>query len=58
MGSNKPKPITYVKSHQYLDKSVNKPMAKYNPDDLIGRTILLPPNQKCEGQENPSNKRS
>ena len=24
-------------------------MAEYNPDDLIGRTFLLPPNQKGEG---------
>ena len=45
VGSNKPKPITFVKSHQDLDKSVSKPMAEYNPDDLIGRTFLLPPNQ-------------
>ena len=42
MGSNKPKPITFVKSHQDIDKSVSKPMAEYNPDDLIGRTFLLP----------------
>ena len=48
VGSNKPKPITLVKSHQDLDKSVSKPMAEYNPDDLIGRTFLLPPNQKGE----------
>ena len=40
VGSNKPKPITFVKSHQDLDKSVSKPMAEYNPDDLIGRTFL------------------
>ena len=46
-GSNKPKPITFVKYHQDL-KSVSKPMAEYNPDDLIGRTFLLPPNQKSE----------
>ena len=24
-------------------------MAEYNPDNLIGRTFLLPPNQKGEG---------
>ena len=47
-GSNKPKPITFVKSHQDLHKSVSKPMAQCNPDDLIGRTFLLPPNQKGE----------
>ena len=48
MGSNEPKCITFVKSCQDLDKSVSKPMAEYNPDDLIGRTFLLPPNQKGE----------
>ena len=42
-GSYKPSPITFVKSYQDLDKSVSKPMAEYNPDDLIGRTFLLPP---------------
>ena len=47
-GSNKPKPITFVKSCQDLDKFISKPMAEYNPDDLIGRTFLLPPNQKGE----------
>ena len=47
-GSNRPKQITFVKSHQDLEKSVSKPMAEYNPDDLIGRTFLLPPNQKGE----------
>ena len=48
MGSNKPKPTTLVKSHQDLDKSLSKPMAEYNPDDLIGRTFLLPLNQMGE----------
>ena len=48
VGSNKPKPITFVKSCQDLDKSVSKPMAKYNPDDLIGTTFILPPSQKGE----------
>ena len=48
MGSNKNKSITFVKSHQDFDKSVCKPTAEYNPDDLIGRTFLLPPNQKGE----------
>ena len=46
VGSNKPKPITFVKSCEDLDKSVSKPMAEYNPDDLLDRTFLLPPNQK------------
>ena len=47
-GSNKPQAITFVISHQDLDKSVSKPMAEYNPDYLIGRTFLLPPNPKGE----------
>ena len=48
MGSNKHKPITFIESYQDLDKSVSKPMAEDNPDDLIGRTFLLHPNQKGE----------
>ena len=48
VGSNKPKPITFVKSCQDLDKSLSKPMAEYNPDDLIGRTFFLRPYQKGE----------
>ena len=47
-GSNKPNLLTFVKSHQDLDKSVSKPMAEYNPDDLIGKSFLLLPNQKGE----------
>ena len=48
VGSNNPKPITFVKSCQHLDKSVSKPITEYNPDDLIGKTFLLPLNQKGE----------
>ena len=48
VGSNKPPPITFVKSCHDLDKPVSKPMAEYNPDDLIRRTFLLLPNQKDE----------
>ena len=47
-GSNNTPPTIFVKSCQDLDKSVHKPMAEYNPEDLIGRTFLLPPNQKGE----------
>ena len=47
-GSNKPPPITFVISCQDLDKSVSNPMAEYNPDNLLGRTFLFPPNQKGE----------
>ena len=57
-GSNKPKPITLVKSHQDLDKSVSKPMVEYDPDDLIGRTFLIPPKQKGERHRASINKRS
>ena len=32
-GSNEPKPITFVKSHQDLVKTVSKPIAEYDPDD-------------------------
>ena len=48
VGSKNPKPLTFVKSNQDIDKSVSKPMAEYNPDPLIGRNFLLPPNQKGE----------
>ena len=47
-GIQQTKPITFVKSHLDLDKSVSKPIAEYNPDDLIGRPFLVPPNQKGE----------
>ena len=40
--------VYFVKSHEVLDKSVSKPIAEYNPDDLIGRTFVLAPNQKGE----------
>ena len=46
VGSNKPKPIAFVRSHQDLAKSVSKSMAEYNPDDLISRTFLLYPQSK------------
>ena len=48
MGCNKPKAIAFAKTHQDLDKSVSKPMAQCNPDDVIIRTFLLPSNQKGE----------
>ena len=53
VGSNKPKTITFVKSHHDLDKSVSKPMAEYNPDDSIGRTFLLPPIKRVKDTEHP-----
>ena len=50
-GSNKAKPITFGQPHQDLDKSVNKPMAEYNSDDLIGRTFLYPPIKRVKDTE-------
>ena len=57
-GSNKPRPLTFVKSHQDLDNSISKQMADYNPDDLIGRTFLLPPIKSLKDTEHPLNKKS
>ena len=54
MGSHKPKPITFVKFCQDLDKSASKPMAEYNPDDVIGRTYLTI--KRVKDIECPSNK--
>ena len=39
--SKTPKPIVFVRSRQDDSQSATKPMAEYNPDDLIGRTFLL-----------------
>ena len=46
--SQTPKPIVFVRSRQDDNQSATKPMAEYNPDDLIGRTFLLPKNEKGE----------
>ena len=46
--SKTPKPITFVRSRQDDSQSATKPMAEYNPDDLIGRTFLLPKNEQGE----------
>ena len=42
------KPIIFVRSRQDNSQSATKPMAEYNPDDLIGRTFLLPKNEQGE----------
>ena len=42
------KPIAFVRSRQGDIQSATKPMAEYNPDDLIGRTFLLPQNEQGE----------
>ena len=46
--SQTPKPIVFVRSRQDDSQSATKPMAEYNPDDLIGRTFLLPTNEQGE----------
>ena len=43
-----PKPIVFVRSRQDDSQSATNPMAEYNPDDLIGRTFLLPKNEQGE----------
>ena len=53
VGSNKPKPITSVKSCQDLDKSVSKPRAEDNPDVLIGRTFVLLVIKRVKDTEHP-----
>ena len=42
------KPIVFVRSRQDVSQSATKPIADYNPDDLIGRTFLLPKNEQGE----------
>ena len=42
------KPLIFVQSRQDDSPSATKPMAVYNPDDLIGRTFLLPKNEQGE----------
>ena len=46
--SQTPKPIVFVRSRQDNSQSATKPMAEYNPDDLMGRTFLLPQNEQGE----------
>ena len=46
--SQTPKPIIFVRSRQDDNQSATKPMAEYNPDDLIDRTFLLPKNEQGE----------
>ena len=46
--SKTPKPIVFVRSRQDDSQSATKPMAEYNPDDLIGRAFLLPKNEQGE----------
>ena len=46
--SETPKPIVFVRSRQDNSQSATKPMAECNPDNLIGRTFLLPQNEQGE----------
>ena len=46
--SQTPKPIIFLRSRQDDSQSATKPMAEYNPDDLIGRSFLLPKNEHGE----------
>ena len=46
--SQTPKPIVFVRSRRDDSQSATKPMAEYNPDDLICRTFLLPKNEQGE----------
>ena len=46
--SKTPKPIVLVRSWQDDSQSATKPMAEYNPDNLIGRTFILPKNEQGE----------
>ena len=46
--SKTPKPIVFVRSRQDDSQSAAKPMAEYNPHDIIGRTFLLPKNEQGE----------
>ena len=46
--SKMPNPIVFDRSRQDDSQSATKPMAEYNPDDLIGRTFLLPKNEQGE----------
>ena len=46
--SQTPKPIVFVRSRQDNSQSATKPRAEYNPDDLIGRSFLLPKYEQGE----------
>ena len=47
-GSQTPKQIIFVRARLDDSQSATKPMAEYNPGDLIGRTFLLPKNEQGE----------
>ena len=41
-------PMVFIRSRQDEDPSVVKPMPEFDPDSLIGRTFLLPPEKNGE----------
>ena len=44
-------PTVFIRSRQDdADPSIIKPMSEFDPDDLIGRTFLLPPEENAERQ--------
>ena len=53
-------PTVFIRSRQDdADPSIIKPMPEFDPDDLVGRTFLLPPQEHGEGEaESQSNKES
>ena len=46
--SQTPKPTVFVRSRQDSSQSATKPMAEYDPDELLGRTFILPQNEQGE----------
>ena len=40
--------MVFIRSRQDEDPSVVKPMPEFDPDSLIGRTFLLPPEKNGE----------
>ena len=44
-------PTVFIRSRQDdADPSMVKPIPEFDPDDLIGRTLLLPPQQNGEAE--------
>ena len=41
-------PTVYIKSRHDDGPTSSKPLPEYNPDDLVGRTFLLPPGDNGE----------
>ena len=41
-------PTVYIKSRHDDDPTSSMPLPEFNPDDLVGRTFLLPPGDNGE----------